>query len=194
MTINVNMSPRDGYIFREADGTLLTAASWKGLSKRVMIYRVNAGKPPGNPMAEVLTQACQRNPDLCVSENTQPYPPQNKDPRSRIKIRLLQWLARWLKQKKSPEGINFVGEAESIVRSAVCAACPKNLNLPEGCASCRTALASMRKEILGGARVLDKRLNGCDVLGADLQTAVHLDEIRVNDAGLPAGCWRKIEV
>ena len=156
-------------------------------------YRIGAKLPPGDPYREVMAQACRNNPPLCIDTPDKPkIPQQTKDPRSSIKLRSLQWLGKWSKQAAKPEGVKFVKPEEAKKRAAVCAVCPRNVKLPEGCSACRQALTSLRTAIVGGARPLDDRLGGCETLGCDLPAAVHLDEVRVKEAALPKECWRKM--
>ena len=192
--INLNLSPPEGYEFRETDGTLLVGTSWRGLVRVVAKYRAGAKLPPGNPFAEIMEQACRRNPSLCTESNTVPYPQQTKDPRSGIKLRVMHWLVAWGKQARSLDGIRFVDAETARKRADVCAKCPRNALLPTGCGACRKSLASLRSNVIGGHRATDGRLGGCDVLGSDLPAAVHLDEIRIDDTNLPAECWRKVDL
>lgn len=185
--INVNLYPKDGYFFIEADQSRHRAASWRAVIKRVTEYRQRQGLPVGNVEVEVMEQACSRNPSLCVQDNAAPAP----KPQVTLKHRVIQWLSA-ISRIADRGPLSFVREKESTARASICAKCPKNTALGvKSCSTCKQALAEYRKNLIGGARVRDARLGGCDVLGADLVTAVHLDEIRVDNPALPANCWRK---
>jgi hypothetical protein len=181
--INRNLYPRDGYWFKEADGLTIRADSWSGLFKRVANYRKRAGYPTGNVEQEVVTQACGRNPGICTEEN-QTYKTELK--KSNLKGRVLAWLNAKTRDKERQ--LSF--EQDARARAAVCAGCPRNQALPDGCASCRQAVQESRKSIIG-ARFQDGRLNVCSVLGEDLNTSMWLEQIREENSELPANCWRK---
>lgn len=179
----------------ESDGTRIVASGWRALARSVALYRANAKLPPGDPYNEVMAQACRNNPPLCIKGERVPYPPQNRDPRSGIKLRVMGWLASVIKMKKAtPEEVTFVSGKEAKQRADLCAQCPHNVKMPEGCGSCRKALESLRREVIGGSRVADARLGGCEILGSDLATQAHLDEIRKSDPRLPAKCYRRTQV
>lgn len=185
LRINVNLYPKDGYFFKEQDNTILRAANWSLVVKKVIDYRKRAGLDAGNPGEEVMAQACQRNPNYCYEQNRTVPAPQVT-----AKARALQWLFGISQLAK--DSLEFVKPEEAKARSAICAACPKNSSLGvSACSSCKQAFNEYRKNLLGGARIRDGRLGGCAVLGSDLTTAVHLDEVRVDNSELPANCWRK---
>jgi hypothetical protein len=183
--INVNLYPRDGYYFREGDGAKIVGTSWPNVMRRVEDYRKRAGRPVGNVEAEVSNQACSRNPANCseVSAETQ-----RMTLVASLKGRVLQYASflRGLGKR-----IPWVSAQDAANRANVCATCPNNTALPEGCATCRVALKAMRDEILGRGRKQDARLNGCSVLGEDIVMSCHVDHDVVDSDALPAHCWRK---
>lgn len=189
--INVNLYPKDGFIFTEADGTRIRAANWRAVIKRVVEYRAQNRLPAGDPEMEIMAQACSRQPNICFEDRgSAPVP----KPAKTLKARVLQWLNHFLQlQQKDP--LSYVDAKTAAGRAAICAKCPKNTPLGVNtCSTCKQALAEFRKSLLGGGRARDSRLGGCEVLGTDLTTAVHLDEIRVNNGALPAQCWRKTSI
>jgi hypothetical protein len=184
--INPNIYPKDGHFFKDKDGVQHRADTWPGVIARVAKYRQRAGHPPGDPITEVTEQACNRYPLLCNDESG------NHDQalkRSSLKSRTLGWMGL-ARAHKAQQRIEYVDAATAAARAQVCATCPLNQSLSEGCASCRQALDEMRKEVLG-RRTLDKRLNSCLVLGEDLQTAAHLERETTPNDELPGNCWRK---
>jgi len=192
--INVNMSPPDGFVYRDAHGVLHTADSWKALCRKVRKYRESNKLPMGEPEMDVMAQACQRNSNLCNESKPFEFPPQDSNPKSAVKPRLLSWLNELRKAvEERHEQLVFVSQEEAVARAEICARCAKNVLLPDGCSACRTALTALRNSVMGSHRHADKRLGGCEVLGSDLPTAVHLDEVRIGKAELPAGCWRKTQ-
>jgi len=185
--INCNLYPSGGYYFDESDGSRQRAGGWRAVIKKVTAYRQRARLPLGDVENEVMAQACSRNPALCYDDRAV-QPPK---PAVTVKARVLKWLFGF-KQLQEREPISYVGVAEAAARAAICAGCPQNTPLGvHTCATCKATLKEYRKQLLGGGRPRDARLGGCNVLGCDLVTAVHLDEIRVDNGALPAHCWRK---
>lgn len=188
-TINSNVYPKGGYVFTDSDNTKHTGASWAGVIAKVRAYRERAGLPIGDVAGEVITQACQSNPGLCRNEDGAYRGQLSK---ATLKTRVLKWLTTF-RELAAREPLVFVPEEERKARAATCATCPCNISLPTGCSSCLKALTELRKTVIGG-RMVDGRLNGCDVLGEDLPTSVYLDQVRVTNASLPGSCWRKTSI
>jgi hypothetical protein len=188
IAININMYPKDGYRFKDANGTLFVGQSWLGVMKKVENYRRRAKLPPGNPEAEVTAYACKLNPSYCSEENEATI-------RARktvsLKGRVLAWLNLVRRAVETHKALKFVEQGEAKARAGVCVTCAENVGLPEGCASCRATLTANRKLILGGSRLIDSRLNGCAVTGEDLPTSVWLDQQRAELPSAPGHCWRK---
>ena len=59
--INPNMYPKDGYRFKDPDGSWHHGDSWAGVINRVKAYRSRQGKPVDGVHDEVIAQACHRN-------------------------------------------------------------------------------------------------------------------------------------
>jgi hypothetical protein len=201
--LNLNMRPTGGYWFIEHDGTKIHGKNWTTLTLAVAKYRTRNGLAPGDPAAEVRAQVCARTPQ-CTDANPEPAPPvppvivtigkpQRSDPHT-IKSRVLQWLTAKRTEKQRHGTIHpKVNPGEAGARAAVCRECSQNKEIASGCGSCQVALREFRGEVLGdNTRNLDKALGGCGIIGSDLQVAVHLDEIRMDNPALPAHCWRKV--
>jgi len=184
--INRNLFPRDGYFFKESDGVRIGADTWAGVIARVKRYRARAGLPPGNPEEEVMNQACDRNPGYCTTENAA-YT--HEVSRASLKNRVLLWFLQ-MRKRKTDESIRIMSDTDARNRAQVCAGCPRNQALPEGCSSCRAAIEESRKQLIG-SRFVDARINSCAVLGEELNTTIHLDLVRVENSALPEHCWRK---
>lgn len=186
--VNVNLFPAGGYFFKEQDGSIHRAGNWKSVIQKVRVYRSRKGLTSGNVEEEVMVQACSRSPQLCYEDARRevvraPTP---------LKARILMWLNGFLKSRAGGTPINYVSATEATQRAAICAVCPKNVPTGEsGCAPCKQALVTFRKELIGLGRARDGRLGGCAVLGIDLVCAVHFDEIRIDNPHLPPPCWRK---
>jgi hypothetical protein len=185
-TININLYPRDGYWFKESDGAVIRGASWGGVIRKVAAYRQRAKYPIGNVEAEVNAQACARNPSHCA-ELSEATVQQTKI--VSLKGRVLKYLS--FLRGLLPNRIPWVDATTARNRANVCASCPHNTALPEGCSSCRAAVKAMRLEVLGNRRVQDHRLNACDLLGEDLPTSCHVDHDVVDMPELPGHCWRR---
>jgi len=188
LSLNTNVYPKTGYQFKDGDGVLHVSDSWDGVIARVKMYRQRRGIAVGDPASEVTAYACANNPGLCRQENEA-----NKQALkvASLKTRVLQYLSG-LRSMKEREPLPFVTDAERAARANVCASCPKNAALPDGCSSCKKAVSELRKTVIGD-RFVDGRLNGCVVMGEDLPSAVHIDHTRVDNPELPGHCWRKIQ-
>ena len=185
--INPNLSPKDGYFFKDTDGVKIPGDTWAGVIARVIAYRRRAGRPIGENVAqEVIDQACSRNPVLCTEDNAAH---QVLIRRASLKSKVLAWMQLARSHKKEGR-IQFVPEELAAERANICAKCPLNTSLQEGCHSCRAALQEMRNEVLG-RRPSDKRIHACLELEEDLPTAVHLERESVARPELPDNCWRK---
>jgi|KBSSwiStaDraftv2_1062776.scaffolds.fasta_scaffold263405_3 hypothetical protein len=186
--INVNLFPKSGFIYKESDGTTIAGSTWDGVVNRVRAYRKRAGLPPGDPENEVRAQACQRDPVLCTNDDGSHARAVKV---ATLKGRVLQWFSR-IKAGNAREPIQLAFTEVMYARANVCASCPMNQPLPEGCSSCKSALEELRVDIIG-ARPTDGRLvhHGCNVLGADLATQAWIESPTVENAELPAHCWRK---
>lgn len=184
--INVNLYPKTGFKFKESDGTTIVGNSWNGVIARVADYRKRAGLPPGDPHAEVHEQACRNNPAYCHQDSPER---REKIKIATLKSRILAWFST-IRANRDREPIQFVSDQEARRRAEICARCPHNKALPDGCSSCRKALEEIRRDVIGD-RFKDGRLNGCNVLGEDLQAAIHIDAQTVENGELPGDCPRR---
>lgn len=184
MTLNNNIFPKSGFVFIDADKVRHVADSWPGVIKRVQAYRKRLGVPVGDVGAEVVAQACAREPVLCQRGGEQHV---RAVKRASLKSRIISWLnAVRANQDKS-----FVDDALAKQRAGVCAKCPKNVPLPGGCATCTNLLNELRRAILGPGRFIDGRLNECEVMAEDIPVTVHVDMTTVDNPELPGHCWRR---
>lgn len=185
-SLNGNLYPRDGYFFIDSDGARISGDTWAGVVRRVEGYRRRQGRPVGDVNAEVTAQACQRNPVICT-EDSAAY--QHELRKSSLKSRVLGWFSAFIAhmQQHPP---TFSSETDARNRANVCAGCPLNTALPDGCSSCKAALNEMRKSVIG-ARFQDQRIHACNGTSEDLNTAVWIEQDRVENGALPGHCWRK---
>ena len=185
-SINPNLYPRDWFAYKEIDGVWIRGDTSAGVIVRVRNYRTRQGLPAGNAEVEVMAQACAHNPGLCTEENAA-Y--KHQVSRASLKNRILLWFLE-MRQRKTKESIGIVPESDARNRASVCAGCPRNAALPDGCSSCREAVKESRKQLIGD-RFVDARIDSCDVLAEELNTTIHLDLVRVEHPDLPGHCWRK---
>lgn len=184
MRINSNLYPKSGYRFKQPDGTIIVGPDWNTVIAKVIAYRKRNNLPFGDPDAEVNAQACQNNPSLC-REDSQVTREQRKI--VSLKGRVLNWFSN------IRAGRIEIGDEENMRKRAnICALCPKNISLPDGCAACRGAVKEVRKSVIG-SRPVDERIayHGCIVLGFEPATAAWIDSPTVENSELPPYCWRK---
>jgi hypothetical protein len=143
----------------------------------------------GDVDTEVIQQACEQNPQLCVNDNGEHG---RQLIRTSLKTRVLQWMNA-IRGKKERNEVQFVEEAEQRRRSEICAGCGNNEGVSESCGSCKAAIKEMQRVILGG-KFVDGRLKACKALGEQLAVSTHLEEQALDDASLPGHCWRKRSV
>lgn len=186
MKINVNLHPKDGYFFVESDGARIRGTSWGGVIARVRAYRARNHLAPGDPETEVHAQACIRNPNLCSSVDAATIQARKV---VSLKGRMLSWL-NFIRKNRDKEPLNFVSAEEQKRRADICAHCPMNTPLKEGCSACRMALAEIRLNVIGH-RPVDGRINGCLVTGEDLVSSVWIDQATLDLPTAPQACWRK---
>lgn len=186
LNINVNIFPKSGYVFKDANGVTHIGDSWKTVIRKVAAYRRRQGLPIGDVAGEVKAQACAREPAICREETDEQQLAYRK---VSIKGMVLAFLAR-CREARDKGQLHYVAPHDAANRANVCAGCPLNTPMPGGCGSCRAARAGAQKYVLQG-RAADQRLNGCLVLGEDMGVAAWLDRVNVDVAALPGHCWRK---
>lgn len=184
LRLRLNVSPKDGYIFKETDGSRHSAESWAALVKRIIRYRALNKLPPGDPLGEITFQAGAR--DSSSVYNDDPVT-RRQTIKASTKGRVLAWFAE-LRKKKKAGPLLFTDGGVMTARASICVTCPLHTELPGGCGSCKKIVKEFRKEILGD-RGQDGRVHACAHLGTDIPTAAWLDEPPLDD--VPAHCWRK---
>lgn len=191
---NSNLYPTGGRYFIDEDGIKHRDSSWDLLARRVASYRKRAGKPPGDPAAEIQAQVCARLPHYCVEQEA-PSRPSPRPVRAAIGSgalteRALKWLAGVLSERRAG-GAGTVSRAVAAQRARICAGCPFNRGLNQSCGQCNNTRKEAAKALVEGGQRVNSRLGGCQVLGVDNSVAVHLDLPRDNREGLPGHCWRR---
>lgn len=185
-TINPNIYPKDGYKFIEQDGTVFSADSWAGVIARVIKYRQRQHKPVDTVKADVIAQACQRNPNLCRENNGQR---DAKLKEATLKTRVLKWLSA-INKIRQQSGMQYVSESLRDARADVCNRCPYDKQLHGGCSSCKAALNELQGQIIGG-RKGESRYSACPIIGEYLPVSVWIEQPAVDNGALWVECWRK---
>jgi hypothetical protein len=161
------------------------------VAKKVLKHRLDNGRPPGDPMSELIDYVCGTWPHFC--RETEPAaletPPQRRAP---LATRCASWIARFYAAARADAGVS---RPETERRANICASCPQNTVL-SGCGSCieniervffiwRRDRALPRERELHACHLIGQH-NGAAALAAELPSID--DETRER---LPANCWRK---
>lgn len=181
--LRLNIAPKEGYVFRERDGSSHQSTSWSALIKKIIRYRALNHFDSGDPEREITEQACRRSPEVCFNDDPVT---RRQTKRASLKGVVLAWFTELRKRAKSGS-ILFTDGGVMTARANICVTCPHHTELPGGCSSCKKVLKGFRHEVLGD-RGQDGRLHACAVLGTDLVTSTWLDEPPLD--GLPLHCWR----
>lgn len=195
---NPNLWPQDGRFFIDEDGVKHKADQWEHLAVRLATYRKKAGKPPGDPHAEIEAQVCARQPGYCRETQQVPSTPrevarQQTSPRynpGQLTKRVVRWLLSMLKARRAG-GAKRVTPAEARRRAEICARCPMQRGLSQACGSCTATKKQAAEVLMAGARRVPQELNGCVALGEDTSISVYIEQDPAKPDGLPAECWRK---
>lgn len=188
---NRHLHPQGGRYFVDEDGVTHRGDSWPALATRVINYRKRAGKPPGDPRAEIEAQVCARQPQYCQADPPAPTRRQEApdSPRSSTKA-ITRWLVSILKLRRIG-GAQQVPREEARRRAAICAVCPKQKAFSSVCGSCKAMRKTTKQILFGGSSSVGERLKGCSVLSEDTSTSVHIQQDPSGNPGLPENCWRK---
>jgi hypothetical protein len=188
---NRHLHPQGGRFFRDEDGVVHKADSWPALATKVASYRKRAGKPPGDPRAEIEAQVCARHPEYCQEPPSRPVPRQTApdSPMSSSKA-ITRWLAGILRLRRIG-GAQQVPREEARRRAAICATCPMQKAFATVCGSCKAMRKTAKQILFGGNTSVGEKLKGCRVLSEDTSTSVHLTQDPSGNPALPANCWRK---
>lgn len=195
---NPNLWPQDGRFFIDEDGVKHKADQWEHLAVRLATYRKKAGKPPGDPHAEIEEQVCARQPGYCQEANRVPVVPrevvrQQNQPRfnaGQLTKRVLRWVLELLKSKRAG-GARRVSSAEARRRAEICSRCPMQRGLSQACGSCTSTRKQATEVLVGNGKKVPQPLQGCLALGEDTAISVYIEQGPANPEGLPEECWRK---
>ena len=165
------------------------------LVQQIFEHRMRQGIPIGDIQRDIDNYYCQKWPEQCQKETheyiagAQPVP--STEP-------MLNRVTRWasLLARTAPRGGHpMVTIEEATKRASVCAGCPMNRKWRGGCAGCSSSTAQLLINLRSLRRLgCEGGLLGCQVLGWENATAVHLQNVEVTDsqkAQLPDKCWAK---
>jgi hypothetical protein len=191
---NRHLHIQGGRFFIDEDGIKHKADQWEHLVNRVADYRKRAGKPPGDPKAEIEAQVCARQPGYCRGQLTTPPPsrPARRDGAGagNLTARVTKWFVGMLSLKRTGV-MRKASTEEARRRAAICARCPMQKAFSGVCGSCKATRKQAGQVLLGTDKRVNSALQGCAVLGEDTSISVHLESEPVNNPELPSECWRK---
>lgn len=187
--VNPNLFFPGGYYFKEADGTMLKAASWRSLYAKVRTYREINKLPAGNPEVEVNAQKCAQSPNLCHEDvPTVPKPVTEKQRTESLKSAVLRSMTEMARRVSANE-VSFVNDGLAAARADVCRRCPLQTEVGSGCGSCKAAVRALAKQIRGKHPELPG--SACSVFQTHTPSQAYLDDPAVRRDDLPPECWRK---
>jgi hypothetical protein len=190
---NRHLHPQGGRWFRDEDGIVHKATSWPELAVKVKVYRERAGKPAGNPQAEIEAQVCARQSDYCQENPVAPTRPMRAETPGNPKTstqRILRWLASVLNLRRAGRA-KKVSREEARRRAEICARCPRQQKLSSVCGACNATRKSAAAVLLGNDKRVNSELGGCRILHEDTSVSVHLVLEPVTNPELPENCWRR---
>jgi len=188
---NKFIHPQGGKFFEDSDGVRHKADQWEHLVNRVASYRKRAGKPPGDPRAEIESQVCARQPGYCIQERSMPGPvrPERENPGQMTK-KIMKWLAGILNLRRAGKA-KKISREEARRRSTICAQCPQQRKMSLVCGACNATRKSAAVVLLGSEQRIKPDLGGCRILQEDTSISVHLEQAPAENPELPPECWRK---
>lgn len=166
------------------------------LIQSVRDYRQANAIPTGLEFEKELEQVvCKQHPDACEGTDLS-IPLKPRDLAWKDVVYGTQVMAKFV-----ASGRPLVSEAETTIRSNVCAECPMNVQFSKPCGGVCGVLKDIVTSIVGEENISkDPRLNACFVCGCFLNAAVRLPldmqigpldgETRARFEQVP-NCWKK---
>jgi hypothetical protein len=190
MNFNPNIPPPNGYVFRDTDGTLHKATSWRALERKVIAYRNQIGGNTNDVWDEILRQVCETTPAYCRKDGERSAPSETRDMGKSHKGKIIRFLGMVASAKQNNH-LRYVSDAEAQERAKKCQGCPHRTHVDIGCQSCKNTITGLRKQCLGNIVSRAPALGLCGLSEADLPVAIHIVEQADNDGRLPRYCWRR---
>ena len=192
MRVTRGAIPPGGWHFPVEPEITLHADTHEALAARVFEYRLRHGLPEIDIERAIDQYFCSKWPYHCQKEAADYGHPEVAAAAIPLQVRVARSTAKLASQR--PEGgFQLINQVEANARAEICATCPLNVAWRTGCRSCSAPLAAMLVSLRKMRNTpSDASLRGCEQLGVDLQTAVHLPaEVLTNPLPPPANCWRK---
>lgn len=188
----MNVVPPQGFDYLDGN-TILKAATKELLIKEISRYRIETGRPLGDP-AKDLEEYLQHKKDIRLGllPEVHPYLPARVAEKT-LADRISNWTAN--RYSKAHERIDYVTQDEAERRASICKKCPQNIDWKKtsSCAPCvdntsRTLLMLRRGQKTG------RGLGGCGIAGHDNEVACFLpasllQHSRKYKDKLPDFCW-----
>jgi hypothetical protein len=175
--------PKTGYV--------VSAGNWTDFLHRAKMYCLANAIPMGEDFEErVQGEMCEQNnwgPYTCEYVEAGPPKPQRSLNANDLR-NFLAVLSGWLGTRE------LVPQEEAERRSAICAACPRNVAVA-GCYGCQ-GIVSIISQVVGRRNTEhDNKLQGCSVCGCENRAQVHvpLDVLAKGvtpEMKFPEWCWK----
>lgn len=189
LSINPNIFPKDGWVFRDANGTPHRSTSLRLLIATVTDYRKRNGFPVGSPEHEIVSQICSNNSGICKDASA---PPPSVAIGGSLGAKILDWMEHMIADKRAGR-LRRVSNEQAMRRAQICARCPRQSQHPTTCSGCLANLAKTRVALLDGRVPIHQGISACSIYRVDVQTQVHFEIGPEVFGGTPAECWHRKE-
>jgi len=201
--LNKVRCPPGGWSWTDPDtGVRIATLGYSDLIQRIDTY-LKANKIPQGEEWRLFIEddICRQNniEDSHCGEPTKPEKiPSDRKLQPQDLLNFLRTVRQW-----AAKGFKFVAAEESERRAAICAKCPKNVEVA-GCSGCQGILSHVRstlnrranhRGLVAKVTSVDADLQNCEVCGCVLEVKVHLPMEVATYAKPPGGrtypdwCW-----
>lgn len=188
---NFNLYPPDGYRYKDPEsGITFEGGNWPEVVARLMAYRQANRLPEGNPEREVFEAFCKTHPKYCESGKTSKQFRALANSAVGFASAIQSWLADAF-SKVNTRKLGYVSGEEAEERAKVCRRCPRQREWTSGCSGCDQKFNKVAKRLLRGTDKVGRSLLACSALREETSVSVHLSLPAVDNASLPAHCWRR---
>jgi hypothetical protein len=191
MTVKTGTVPPEGWHYPVGEGVKLEATSRDDLINMIFTWRLRNNVPQGDIARDIDDYYCTKWPSSCAKEpKDYGVPAGVPDARETMLTRVSRWAAHTA--ALTPKGgYPLATKSESERRAAVCVACPRQKNWRTGCTSCSASAVALLHQVAQlRSTSKDGLLFGCEVMGWDNKTAVHLQlDTPPKTEAFPPGCW-----
>lgn len=188
------MVPPGGWHFPVDSELTLRGDSFDDLAQRLFDYRLHHGET-GQALEDIERDIdkyiCSKWPHACQLEPADYGRQAPSQPPASMQTRVTREAARWM-ARQPKGGYELVTATEATQRASICAGCPLNVAWRTGCGSCSANVSAILLNLRKHRNTPhDPNLRGCQEMGADLTTAVHLPTHALKTDSPPPNCWRK---